>query len=68
MPIKLAADFLDYLAEKQRENRLYMRWIVGPQFTVAFDDFKKSLEPVVVREDKEIMNEIEEAYRKAGLI
>ena len=51
-------DLLEYLDEHQWDERLYLRWVVGPQFEVSFEEFKRKLTPVKVRSDEEIMAEV----------
>lgn len=58
MELEDVLDLLVYLEERQKERRLYLRWIVGPQFEVSFDEFKRQLTPVRVRSDEEILAEV----------
>ena len=51
-------DLLRHIENKRHEDKMYLRWLIGPQFEVSFDDFKKSLEPVHARSDEEIMAEV----------
>jgi len=58
MELEDVLELLRLLEQKQREERLYLRWVIGPQFEVSFDDFKRQLEPVRFRSDEEIMAEV----------
>lgn len=58
---------LEYLKKKQRDERMFQRWVAGPQFEIGFEEFKRSFEPVVVRDDDEVLDELEQIYKKAGV-
>lgn len=51
-------ELLTYLETQRSEERLFLRWVIGPQFQVSFDEFKRSLEPRTMRSDEEIMAEV----------
>lgn len=51
-------DLLHHLDNKRHENKMFLRWIMGPQFEVSFVDFKKEFEPKRMRSDEEIMAEV----------
>ena len=36
-----ALSFIDFLFEKDAEDKIYLRWIVGPQFSYSLDEFKE---------------------------
>ncbi len=51
-------DLLETLERKRTDERMFMRWIVGPQFEVSFEEFKRQLEPPKSRDDDEILAEV----------
>lgn len=61
-----ALSFIDFLFEKDAEDKIYLRWIVGPQFSFSLDEFKKGLIPSTVRSDDEILEEVYGIIEKMG--
>lgn len=58
-----------FCAQKQvEEEKLYMRWIAGPQFEMSLDDFRKKLGGTIQDQDnsakEESAEEILERVRK----
>lgn len=44
---------------QEREDKLWQRWIAGPQFSVSFEDFKKSLQPVRFKDESALLRDVE---------
>lgn len=44
---------------QEREDKLWQRWIAGPQFSVSFEDFKKSLQPVRFKDEAALLRDVE---------
>ena len=61
-----ALSFIDFLFEKDAEDKIYLRWIVGPQFSFSLDEFKERLIPSPVRPDDEILEEVYGIIEKMG--
>lgn len=61
-----AFSFIDFLFEKDAEDKIFMRWIIGPQFSCSLDEFKKRLIPSPVRSDDEILEEVYGIIEKMG--
>lgn len=58
-----------FCAQKQvEEEKLYMRWVAGPQFEMSLDDFRKKLGGTIQDQDnsakEESAEEILERVRK----
>ncbi len=50
-----------FCAQKQvEEEKLYMRWIAGPQFEMSLDDFRKKLGGTIQDQDNSAKEESEE--------
>lgn len=65
---KTGLDIL-FCAQKQvEEEKLYMRWVAGPQFEMSLDDFRKKLGGAIQDQDnsakEETAEEILERVRK----
>ena len=41
-----------YAFDKEDEDKLFTRWVSGPQFQYGFEEFKELLKPVRVNEKK----------------
>ncbi len=67
MPLELALEYINHRLEKAAEDRLYQRWIAGPQFSIGFDEFKTELMPKRSRPDEEILDEVLAKFKKAGI-
>lgn len=61
-----ALSFITFLFEKDEEDKLFLRWMHGPQFSYSFDEFKAQLMPQEIKPDEEILDEVFEIIRKAG--
>lgn len=61
-----AFSFIDFLFEKDAEDKIYLRWILGPQYSYSFNDFKERLIPSPVRSDDEILEEVYGIIEKMG--
>lgn len=52
-------DLIDYAADQETEDRLFLRWAIAGQTQVSFDDFKQALQPPKFRNERELMEDIE---------
>jgi hypothetical protein len=59
MPLNDGVSLLLYALEKEDEDKLFARWVVGPQLQYGFEEFKKLLQPVKV-DEKETLEAIDE--------
>lgn len=41
-----------YAMEKEEDDKLFARWIAGPQLQYGYEEFKELLKPVRVNEEK----------------
>lgn len=62
-----AVGFIRYLKQKRIEDRIFLRWIVQPQFEMSLDEFKSKLTPQKVRSEEEILDEVYAIFEKAGI-
>lgn len=44
--------------EQEREEKLWQRWIAGAQYSVSFDEFKRSLRPPQFADEKKLMEDV----------
>ena len=50
-----------FCAQKQvEEEKLYMRWVAGPQFEMSLDDFRKKFGGTIQDQDNSAKEESEE--------
>lgn len=59
MNIEDGLSLLLFAFEQENDSLLYMRWIVGAQFQMGFDEFKDALIPKIQKSDKEILDDAE---------
>ena len=59
MPACDGIPLLLYALDKEDEDRLFLRWICGPQFQYGFDEFKNVLKPALVN-TAQTMEDIDE--------
>lgn len=59
MPLNDGVSLLLYALDKETEDKLFARWIAGPQLQYGYEEFKKALQPVKINED-DILDEIDE--------
>lgn len=50
--------FIEYLMEKEHEEKLFFRWAVGYQDQMGFEDFKIALIPPKVKTEEEILDDV----------
>ena len=67
MELNEAAGFLDYLRRQRNEEKIFLRWIAGPQYEMSLDEFKQKLTPLRIRSDEEILDEVYAVFEKAGI-
>lgn len=48
MPVDDGIPLLLYARDKEEEDRLFLRWVNGPQFEYGYEEFKKALAPARV--------------------
>lgn len=53
-----AISLIDYAFRQQDEERMFLRWVVGPQYEMSFDDFKNRLVPSKPKSEKEILENV----------
>lgn len=58
---------MDYLRRQRNEEKIFQRWIAGPQYEMSLDEFKQKLTPLKVRSDEEILDEVYAVFEKAGI-
>lgn len=44
--------------EQEREEKLWQRWIAGAQYSVSFEEFKRSLLPPQFADEKKLMEDV----------
>jgi len=49
--------FIEFAQAKQEEELLFLRWI--PYQNLSFEDFKKELKPKVIKNEKEVLTDVE---------
>lgn len=49
---------------KRQEELLFSRWIAGYQYEISFDEFKRALEPVELKDEEEIIANAEAIMAK----
>ena len=50
MPVSDGVPFLLYAFEQEEEDKLFQRWVAGPQLQYGYDEFKNLLKPVEINE------------------
>ena len=63
MPAADGISLLTYAFEKETDDKLFARWIGFAQYDVGFEEFKRSLQPVVV-DEKKTMDRLDELMDK----
>lgn len=58
---------MDYLRRQRNEEKIFLRWIAGPQYEMSLDEFKQKLTPLRIRSDEEILDEVYAVFEKAGI-
>lgn len=53
-----ACQFIEYLMEKEFDDKLFFRWVVGYQQEMPYEDFKMALTPTKVRTEEEILDDV----------
>ena len=48
-----------YALEKEDEDKLYSRWVAGPQLQYGYEEFKELLKPVLVNE-KQVLADLDD--------
>lgn len=48
-----------YAMEKEEDDKLFARWIAGPQLQYGYEEFKQLLQPVRINE-KDILKDVDE--------
>lgn len=63
MPYKDAITLVERASRERYEERLWQRWVAGPQHFMSFEDFRKELEEPEAEDDgksvEEIMQKVE---------
>ena len=63
MPADEGMAFLRFISDKDEESLLFQRWIVSAQFEMSFDEFKEKLKPKPMKDDEEILQDVEDILR-----
>lgn len=63
LEINEALSHIDFLFEKQEEELIFQRWINGPQFYMSLEAFKEKLQPIELRDEEEILDEVYEIIK-----
>ena len=66
MPYEDALRLLEKAAEEKYNERLWQRWVAGPQHIMSFEDFKKEIEGPREAEGKE--QSVEDIMKKVESI
>lgn len=63
MPFEEGIEFLFFAEEEEAEEKIYMRWVIGYQSMIPFNEFKKMLGHIKTedkRTEKEILDEVKD--------
>ena len=64
LSIEEAITFIDFAYEKQNDELLYQRWIVGGfQHEMSFFNFKERLKPIKIQSETEILEDVNNIIR-----
>lgn len=58
MELEEACEYIDFLFEKDLEEKIYQRWVAGPQYQMSFQDFREALKPKIIEEDEDILEKV----------
>lgn len=58
LDIQDAYEFIEYLMEKELDDKLFLRWAVGYQSEMPYEDFKTALMPTKAKTDEEILEDV----------
>ena len=59
MEVDEALSLIEYALGQRTEELLYQRWLVRFQFEMSFDEFKLKLKPVKLKDETEILEDVE---------
>lgn len=58
-----AMAFINFLAEKETDEKIFQRWCCGPQYEMSFEEFKSRLKPVPTIPDEMIIKDVFEIIK-----
>ena len=58
MEIGEAVKYIEFLTNKELDEKLYLRWIAGPQYQMSFLEFKEALMPKKNESEEVILEEV----------
>lgn len=58
MPFFEGYELLKYALDAEKEDRIFMRWVVGHQFSMDFNEFKRNLSNTQAVDDNRTAEEI----------
>lgn len=59
MDIRQAIGYIDYLIQRDIDNKIFARWIACPQYqTMSLDEFKNALIPPKEKDTDEILDDV----------
>lgn len=65
MQIDEATAYIDFLLDKEQDKLIFNRWIVGGyEKDMSFQEFKEALQPIEIKDDDEILDELQELMSK----
>lgn len=57
-----ALNLIEYIANKEIEEKMFLRWVVGYQDQMSFDEFKEEITPALKKTDEDIQRETLELF------
>lgn len=58
MPLNDGVALIDFGFEKDEEDKLFQRWIVGSQYEMSFEEFKRKLAQPVFKPTQEVLDDV----------
>lgn len=58
MEIDEAVKYIEFLTDKELDEKLYLRWIAGPQYQMSFLEFREALMPKKIESEEVILEEV----------
>lgn len=59
MELDEALSLIEYAFAQHEDELLFQRWIVSHQTEMSFEEFKQKLKPPVLKDEAEILNDVE---------
>lgn len=64
MPFFEGYELLKYALDAETDDKLFMRWVIGYQFDMGFDEFKENVTTVQTVEDNRTAEEILDSVKE----